>query len=212
MVLPLPAERKEFESRFGFATTEVYGSTDAGLPLGIPLDNIGPVHAAFRRPAGGRSVFDEYDRPVPPGVEGELVLRPERPFIGQAGYWRRPESTVQASRNLWFHTGDVVIRDEDGWYYYRGRQKDMIRVSGENVAPILVETALLRHPAVGEAAAYGLPGDLGEEVVAVAVVLRQGLAPTMAELRRFVEPDLPYFAVPRYLVALTQLPKLRPRR
>ncbi|KRE40811.1 hypothetical protein ASG74_15125 [Knoellia sp. Soil729] len=152
-------------------------------------------------------MFDEYDRPVPADVEGELVLRPERPFIGQAGYWRSPEATVQASRNLWFHTGDVVTRDQDGWYYYRGRQKDMIRVSGENVAPILVETALLRHPAVEEAAAYGLPGDLGEEVVAVAVVLRDGSAPTMAELRRFVEPDLPYFAVPRYMMALSQLPK-----
>jgi crotonobetaine/carnitine-CoA ligase len=83
----------------------------------------------------------------------------------------------------------------------------MIRVSGENVAPILVETALLRHPAVEEAAAYGLPGDLGEEVVAAAVVLRNGSRPTMAELRRFVEPDLPYFAIPRYLVALAELPK-----
>jgi len=207
MVLPLPAERKDFESRFGFATTEVYGSTDAGLPLGIPFGQHRPGSCGLPAPGWRADVFDECDRPVAPGVEGELVLRPERPFIGQAGYWRRPETTVQASRNLWFHTGDVVTRDEDGWYYYRGRQKDMIRVSGENVVPILVETALLRHPAVEEAAAYGLPGDLGEEVVAVAVVLREGSASTMAELRRFVEPDLPYFAVPRYLVALTQLPK-----
>ncbi len=207
MVLPLPATRQEFEERFGFATTETYGSTDSGLPLGIPFGTSRPGSCGIPAPGWQADVLDERDEPVPPDTVGELVFRPLRPFLGQAGYWRRPETTVAATRNLWFHTGDAVSRDADGWYTYHGRQKDMIRVSGENVAPIQVESALLRHPAVDEVAVYGLPSDLGEEAVAAAVVLKSGSGVEHGELRGFVEADLPYFAVPRYIVFVDELPK-----
>jgi crotonobetaine/carnitine-CoA ligase len=208
MVLPLPAAQADFEKRFGFPITETYGSTDSGLPLGIPFGAVRPAGSCgIPSPGWEAAVFDEHDRKLPDGVEGELVLRPGRPFIGQAGYWRRPQTTIESTRNLWFHTGDVVLRDEGGWYYYRGRGKDMIRVSGENVAPIQVEAALLRHPGVEEVAVFGLPAELGEESVAAAVVLRSGVEVDPLDLRQFVEPDLPYFAVPRFIAFVPELPK-----
>jgi crotonobetaine/carnitine-CoA ligase len=207
MVLPLPATWQEFEERFGFATTETYGSTDSGLPLGIPFGARRPGSCGIPAPGWQADVVDERDEPVPPDTVGELVFRPLRPYLGQAGYWRRPETTVAATRNMWFHTGDAVSRDAEGWYAYHGRQKDMIRVSGENVAPSQVEVALLRHPAVDEVAVYGLPSDLGEEAVAAAVVLKSDSGVEPGELRGFVEADLPYFAVPRYILFVDELPK-----
>ncbi|MDQ6523947.1 AMP-binding protein [Nocardioides sp. LHD-245] len=207
MVLPLPADRAAFEERFGFPTTEVYGSTDTGLPLGIPFGSSRPGSCGRPTPGWECDVVDEDDHPVGDGVEGELVVRPRRPHIGFAGYWRHPEATVAATRNLWLHTGDVVTRDADGWFTYRGRRKEMIRVSGENVAPLQVEAALLRHPDVLEVAAYAVPSDLGEESVAVAVVPRAGADVHPADLRALAERDLPYFAVPRFVLLTDELPK-----
>lgn len=207
MVLPLPVERAEFEDRFGFPTTEVYGFTDAGIPLGIPFGSRRPGSCGLPTPGWQAEVFDLDDRPVADDVEGELVLRPDRPHLGSAGYWRRPETTVEVTRNLWFHTGDVVSRDADGWFTYRGRAKEMIRVSGENVAPLLVEATLLRRPDVEEVCVYGLPSDLGEDVVVAAVVPRADSPIDPAELRAFAEADLPYFAVPRYIWLRSALPK-----
>lgn len=207
MVLPLPTERQRFEERFGFGTTEVYGSTDTGIPLGIPFGRSRPGSCGRPMPGWRVEVVDSDDVPVPDGTEGELVLRPERPYMGQAGYWRKPATTVEVTRNLWLHTGDIVMRDREGWFYYRGRGKDMIRVSGENVAPIQVETVLLRHPAVEEAAVYGMPSDLGEESVVATVVLRPGRDVRPEELRELCESDLPHFAVPRYIRFADNLPK-----
>lgn len=207
MVLPLPVERAEFEGRFGFPTTEVYGSTDAGIPLGIPFSERRPGSCGVPTPGWEADVVDVHDHPVPTGVEGELVIRPLRPHIGTLGYWRRPQVTIDVTRNLWFHTGDVVVRDEEGWFAYRGRGKEMLRVSGENIAPIQVEATLLRHIAVEEVCVYGLPSELGEDDVVAAVVPRAGTVLDLTELRALAEADLPYFAVPRYYWILEELPK-----
>lgn len=207
MALPLPAERSAFEDRFGVPTTEVYGSTDAGIPLGIPYGRAHPGSCGVPSPGWQADVVDIHDDAVPDGVEGELVVRPLRPHLGPQGYWRRPQTTVEVTRNQWIHTGDIVVRDAEGWYTYRGRDKEMIRVSGENVAPIQVETVLLRHPDVAEACVYGLPSDLGEEVVVAAVVPMAGRTVDLAELREMADAQLPYFAVPRYLWMVGSLPK-----
>ncbi|WP_162529757.1 AMP-binding protein [Nocardioides caldifontis] len=207
MALPLPADRKAFEERFGVRTTEVYGSTDAGIPLGIPHGTHRPGSCGRPTPGWQAAVVDRHDHPVPDGVEGELVVRPLRAHLGPQGYWRRPETTVEVTRNQWIHTGDVVVRDHDGWYTYRGRDKEMVRVSGENVAPIQVETVLLRHPDVAEVCVYGLPSELGEEVVVAAVVPAAGANVDLVALRELAEAELPYFAVPRYLWLLESLPK-----
>lgn len=207
MVLPLPADRAHFEERFGVPTTEVYGSTDTGLPLGIPFGSRMPGSCGVPTPGWQVQLVDEDDEPVPPGTPGELVTRPLRPFVGQSGYWRLPELTVASQRNQWFHTGDLLVEDDKGWFRYLDRKRDVVRVSGENIAPVAVEQALLTHPEVVEAAVFGIPSDLGEESVAAAVVLRAGSAATPAELRDHVLADLPYFAVPRYVALHEALPK-----
>jgi crotonobetaine/carnitine-CoA ligase len=207
MVLPLPADRGAFERRFGFPTTEVYGSTDTGMPLGIPFGLSRPGACGLPTPGWEVALVDQDDDPVQPGAAGELVTRPTAPFIGQSGYWRLPELSLQSQRNLWFHTGDLLRQDDEGWYYYVGRKRDVLRVSGENVSSIAVEQALLTHPDVAEAAVFGIPSELGEDALSAAIVLRPGVAVTPCQIRDHVAADLPYFAVPRFVGILDGLPK-----
>jgi crotonobetaine/carnitine-CoA ligase len=151
-------------------------------------------------------VVDENDQTVPDGTAGELVLRHDEPFAFADGYWAMPEQTVKAWRNLWFHTGDRVVRDPDGWYRFVDRTKDAIRRRGENISSWEVEQAVLEHRAVSAAAAFPIPSDLGEDEVMTAVVLEPGETLTPEELIEHCRPLLPYFAVPRYVEFVTELP------
>ncbi|HEV2429864.1 MAG TPA: ATP-dependent acyl-CoA ligase, partial [Thermoplasmata archaeon] len=145
--------------------------------------------------------------PVPAGTRGELVVRPRSPFTMFLGYHNKPEETVRAWRNLWFHTGDFVTRDPDGYYYFVDRKKDVIRRRGENLAPYDVESVLNQHPSVFESVVIGVPSPLGEEDVKGFVVLRPGTRADPAELFRFCSERLPFFMVPRYLEFLGEIPK-----
>jgi crotonobetaine/carnitine-CoA ligase len=122
-------------------------------------------------------------------------------------YWNRPEATVDAWRGLWFHTGDVVRRRPDGSFEYVGRLKDAIRRRGENVSAWEVEEAATRHDLVREAAAIGVPSDVGDEDVALLVVPSLAGPPDPEQLRTFLAADLPRFAVPRYIEIVDSLPK-----
>lgn len=208
MVVPFPkGYSQEFEHRFNLQVTELYGSTDTGVPLGVPFGQSRPGSCGIPAPGWECLLVDEDDEPVPVGQVGELVVRPTRPFVGQLGYWNMPERTLEAHRNQWFHTGDVLVQDADGWYSFADRRKDALRVSGENVSSFEVEQALLTHPAVVEAAVFGVPSELGEDSVMAAVVLEPGASASPVELRAHVEPRLPYFAVPRYVDVREGLPK-----
>jgi crotonobetaine/carnitine-CoA ligase len=123
------------------------------------------------------------------------------------GYLNKPEKTVEAWRNLWFHTGDYVTRDADGYYYFVDRKKDVIRRRGENLAPYDVESVLNRHPAVFETVVVGVPSPLGEEDVKAFVQLRPGAEASARELFEFCVANLPFFMVPRYLEFLEEIPK-----
>lgn len=206
--VPLPAWAAEFEGRFGLDLVEVYGSTDAGVcifqPLGEPRRSGSCGRAVF--PYEIR-IFDDQDREVPPGETGEMVIRSERPWTMMQGYYRMPEETVAAFRNLWFHTGDLAYRDEDGWFYFVGRTKDMIRRRGENVSAFEVEEVVTGHPAVLEAAAVGVPSELTEEDVKVLVVLRPGHRLDPRDLIDYCEQRMARFMVPRYVEFLDALPR-----
>lgn len=208
MVVPFPVgHREELEKRFDVRMTELYGSTDTGIPLGVPHGADSPDSCGRPTPGWQVDLFDERDQPVPPGVPGELVTRPTTPFIGQLGYWREPEKTWEAHRNAWFHTGDVMTRDEEGWFHFQDRLKDALRVSGENVSSFEVEQVLLSHPGVAEIAVFAIPSDLGEDSIMACAVLEDGAELTPAELIEFSVPRLPYFAVPRYVEIVDALPK-----
>lgn len=151
-------------------------------------------------------VVDEYDVPLEDGVAGELVLRSNLPFAFCTGYLNRPEATIEAMRNMWWHTGDRVVREADGRFRFVDRLKDMIRRRGENISTWEVESALLTHEAVAQVAVYGVPSPLGDEDVAAAVVLKSGARVDPLELITHLHDRIAYFAVPRYIRFLDQLP------
>jgi carnitine-CoA ligase len=198
----------EFERRFGLTIVELYGITECGCTtLMNPPDRIRV--GSIGTPLGfvEAEVVDDDDRPVPVGTRGELVVRPRVPFTMFLGYLGKPEKTVEVWRNLWFHTGDFVTRDADGYYYFVDRKKDVIRRRGENLAPYDVESALNRHPAVFESVVVGVPSPLGEEDVKAFVLLRPGASASAKELFEFCVAELPFFMVPKYLEFVDEIPK-----
>ena len=206
--VPVPAFAAEFESRFGLRLVELYGSTDAGVPVYQPLSQP-------RRPGScGRPIsaydvrlFDRFDLEVPTGSVGEIVIRPREPDLLASGYYGQPAETNEARRNLWFHTGDLARFDEDGYLYFVGRGTDSIRRRGENISAFEVEEVINSHPDVLETAAFGVPSDLTEEEVMVAVVPRQGRIVRPADLVEFCADRMARYMVPRYIDIVTQLPR-----
>jgi crotonobetaine/carnitine-CoA ligase len=199
---------RDFERRFGVTVLETYGMTECGCtslmnpPDAIRVGSVGTPLGFVEA-----QVVDEAERTVPDGTPGELVVRPRVPFSMFLGYWQHPEATVAVERNLWFHTGDVLVRDRDGYYAFVERQKDIIRRRGENISPSEVEAAFERHPAVAEAVAVGVPSPVGEDDVKAFVRLRPGANATADELFRFVAGRLPFFMVPRFLEFIDEIPK-----
>jgi carnitine-CoA ligase len=199
---------RPFEARFGLEVVELYGMTECGCTTlmnpvgGTRVGSVGTPLSFVEA-----QVVDDQDRPVPDGTQGELVVRPRAPYTMFLEYYRKPEKTVEAWRNLWFHTGDNFTRDADGYYYFIDRKKDIIRRRGENLAPHDVETALQQHPAVLECVVVGVPSPLGEEDVKAFVRLKPGSTASAEELFRFSAEKLPFFMVPRYLEFLEEIPK-----
>jgi carnitine-CoA ligase len=202
-----PRVFERFHERFGVQLVEGYGSTETNCTIAAPTPAAG--RAGYMGPARAEfhvQVVDEQDKPVPDGDAGELVMRHREPWSFASGYWGMPEATVAAWRNLWFHTGDRVVRDPDGWYRFVDRTKDAIRRRGENISSWEVEQALVGHPAVDLAAAFAVPSALGEDDVMAAIVLVAGAELDAATLIAYCEPRLPYFAVPRYIEFVSELP------
>lgn len=203
----VPAQfHEEFTQRTGVRLLDGWGSTETNFVLGTTVEHqkpglMGPVFEGFQARVAG-----DQDGDVADGTAGELVVRADDPFAFATGYFRAPEQTAQAWRNLWFHTGDRVVRRPDGYFRFIDRLKDAIRRRGENISSFEVEQVLLSHPAVANAAAFPVRSPLAEDEVMAAVILHPGQQLTEAELIAFCEPRLPYFAVPRYLEFVRELP------
>ncbi len=207
----------DFERRFGVKLIELYGTTEVNCPLYMPIDE------ALRPGSCGR-LIDEWfearivgpatDEPLPAGEVGELVVRPKAPFCFMMGYHGMPEETVSASRNFWFHTGDALYCDEDGYFYFVDRLKDRIRHRGENVSSYEAEIVLNSHEAIAEAAVVGVPSQFadGEHDVKACVVLKPGAELTPEALIAFCRERMPRFAVPRYVAFLDALPKTQTQK
>jgi len=209
LAVPMPNKRfHEFQERFGMKLTSLYGMTDMGVLVGIPTDVPGrPGKCGIENPMWECVLADDDDNPVPDGVIGEMLVRPRRPNIMQLGYWRNPSATVLAWRNLWFHTGDYLRRDPDGWYEFIDRKKDAMRRFGENISSYEVELALQSHPDVQEVAVYAVAAQLEEDEVMTSLVLKPGSTVTATELLKHCETELPYYAVPRYYRVVSELPR-----
>jgi crotonobetaine/carnitine-CoA ligase len=141
---------------------------------------------------------------VPVGETGELIF--QNPVL-MKGYYRDPEQTATTIRDGWLYTGDLVRQDEDGFFYFVDRKKDIIRVRGENVASAEVEGVLNEHSSVQEAAVIGVPAELTEEDVAAFVVARPGASLDAEGLIEWTRQRLASFKVPRYVWLVNSLPK-----
>jgi oxalate---CoA ligase len=202
----LPASvQGELEWTFGVPVTESYGLTEA-----LQLTNTSLV-AGERKPGSlGRpgsseiAIVDEHGNFVPVDTVGEIVCR--GPVV-MAGYLGAGNDQGDFLPGGWFRTGDIGRCDEDGHLFLTGRLKDMVNRGGEKIPPHEVEAALQEHPAVFQVLVFGVPNDsVGEELVAAAV-LRDGVAATPGELRRFAWERLPGFMVPRRIVIVESIPQ-----
>jgi len=201
-----------FRERFGVRdVVSAFGMTEVNIPV---WGRIGE-----RRPGAAGWVAErcfelivadpETDRELPRGQSGEILVRPKVPFGFMQGYHGMPERTVEAWRNLWFHTGDAAVMDETGLVTFVDRIKDCIRRRGENISATDVEDVVARLPGVAEVAAYAVPSTLagGEDEVMLAVVPVAGVALDVQSVLAHADAGLPRFARPRYLRFVGELPK-----
>jgi len=156
-----------------------------------------------------RLVDPESGEPVPEGEVGELLVRHKHPGIISTEYLGMPEKTIESRRDLWFHTGDALRRDAQGWYYFVDRVKDALRRRGENISSFEVESVLRGHPDVADCAVIGVPADqqAGEDEVMAFVVLRAGCPADYVSLAAWCDARMPGFMVPRYFDRLDKLPR-----
>ncbi len=139
-----------------------------------------------------------------PGQVGEIVIRGPNVMLG---YWNQPEATAQVLKNGWYYTGDIGRVDEEGYFFIEDRLKDMVNVAGLKVYPAEVENALYQHPAVAEAAVYGIPNAVTGEQVEADVVLRPGCSATDIELAALCRKSIASYKVPSVIHFVDQLPK-----
>ncbi|MEW6471301.1 MAG: AMP-binding protein [Actinomycetota bacterium] len=206
---PIPAElHRPLEERYDCKVVAGYALSEA-TPIATHDITEPTVPGTVGRPVPLFDVrlVDDDDEEVPTGAVGEIAVRPRYPHVMFEGYLNRPADTLAQFKNLWFHTGDLGRFDENGLLSWVDRKKDAIRRRGENISSFEVEMAVLRHPAVLECAAHGVPSDLMEEDVKICVVLRPGAEAKPAELVEHCAEQLPRFAVPRYVEFVAELPK-----
>ncbi len=198
---------REFEERFGLKIYEGYGQTENCVALSSPRDATRVGSMGLPNCGYEVQLVDDNDEPVGANTIGELVFRPEHPYIMMDGYYKNPEATLEQSRNLWFHTGDLMKRDEDGYYYFVDRKKDAIRRRGENISAFEVEMVLNGHPSILESAAIAVPSEVGEDEVMVCVVPKPDQTVDPLELIKHCEKLMAYFSVPRFVDIRAELPK-----
>jgi crotonobetaine/carnitine-CoA ligase len=198
---------RAFIARTGIPVLEGYASTETNFMIGGRIAEQKPGSIGRIRPGYHARVVDEQDFEVEPGVAGELLLRADEPFAFANGYFGMPGKTVEAWRNLWFHTGDRVVRDADGHFRFLDRLKDAIRRRGENISSFEVEQVLLSHEAIENVAVFPAKSELAEDEVMAAIVLKAGATLDPAHLMAFCETRMPYYAIPRFIDFVAELPR-----
>lgn len=194
------------EERFGVHVVEGYGLTEIKTIVWNPIRRRKIGSMGVPSATTLLEVHDDLGFPVAPGEVGEIVYRPRVPHIMFSGYYHQPEATVETSRDLWWHTGDLGFIDEDGYFYFVDRKKDALRRRGENVSSQEVEAVLLAHPAVADAAAIGVASDLGEQEVMAVVQVADGAELDLKDLFAHCDRSMPHFMVPRYYRLVEEFP------
>jgi crotonobetaine/carnitine-CoA ligase len=210
VAVPMPeATRRQLEQRFKTATfSGMYGMTECStISLLAPSDE-------HRADSAGRVNVEDYDvrivdeggDEVAAGLDGEIIVRPRKGNIMFSGYWGRPLDTIEATRDMWFRTGDIGRVDEDSYLWFVDRKGDYLRRRGENISSFEVERILIEHPGIADVAVHAVPSDLTEDDVKVTAVRAD---PTLSEEDFFhwMVPRLPYFALPAIVEFRAELPR-----
>jgi crotonobetaine/carnitine-CoA ligase len=207
--VPLIPESLEFEKRFGVKLIGMFGATETCICIASPFDEVTkPDSCGKALPQYDCRIFDDNDMECAPGVKGEIVVRGKEPFIQMEGYYNMPEATLKTFRNLWYHTGDFGMTDEDGYFYFLDRKKDAIRRRGENISSYEVEEVANSHPAVLESAAVAVKdAEMTEDEVKICVILKEGQKLAPEELISFCKERMAYYMVPRYVDFMDEFPK-----
>lgn len=197
---------RDIEKRYGCRVVTMYGMTEA-FPIAVKsvADKGVPGTSGRPNPNFDVRIIGEDGNPVPAGTVGEITCRPRHPHVMSEGY------VGQDAHPEWFRTGDLGRLDTDTQgdlhLTYVDRKKDSLRRRGENVSSVEVETVVMGHPAVAEAAAIGVPSELGEDDILLVLTLLPGADLDCAELLDFCAARMPYFCVPRFVEAVDELPK-----
>jgi crotonobetaine/carnitine-CoA ligase len=207
VTIPWNEDSLKVGQRYGIEMRTAFNMTEISAPI-VSEANPPQIGTAGKpRPGMEVRVVDENDCEVAPDVVGELIVRSERPWALNHGYYKNPEATAEAWRNGWFHTGDAFRYDEEGNFFFVDRIKDAIRRRGENISSFEVESEVTLHPDVGEAAAIPVPSEFSEDEVMVVLAPVPGRQVDPEELFHFLEPRLAHFMLPRYIRIVGDLPK-----
>jgi acyl-coenzyme A synthetase/AMP-(fatty) acid ligase len=211
---PLDAETiAVWREATGLTIHDGYGQTEtANLVANLPGVPVRPGSMGLPTPGFDVHVVDDDGHRLPPGEEGQLAVAvvPDRPVGMFAEYWLDPERTAQAFRNGYYYTGDRAVADEDGYLWFVSRADDIIISAGYRIGPFEVESALVEHPAVVEAAAVGVPDRERGQVVRAYVVLAEGYAPSTdlaAQIQDHVKAVTAPYKYPRQVEFVDELPK-----
>ena len=196
----------------GLTLMEGFGQTETTLTVAT-IDGMEAKPGSMGKPSPQFKVdiVDENGRHCPAGVPGEIVvsIEPKVPGI-MMGYYRDPEKTAATLRDGWHHTGDVAWRDEDGYFWYVGRNDDIIKSSGYRISPFEIESALMLHPSVLECAVTGVPDPVRGQIIKATIVLRDGWEPSDAlkkEIQDFTKKETAPYKYPRAVEFVKELPK-----
>ena len=195
-----------YRNTFNVTLLERYGMTETGMNLSNPLHGerrVGSVGLPLPG-VSARIVDPAIETPLPDGEVGEVQIKGAHVF---KGYWRQPQKTAEAfTKDGWLRTGDMGLREPDGYYTLKGRAKDLIITGGMNVYPPEVELALMEHAAVAACAVIGCPDDEWGEKVVAAIILREGAAADEAEICAFCRDRLAAYKAPRRVVFVDEFP------
>ena len=202
-----PEHHRAFEQKFGIGIVETMGLTETVAPaFSNPIEQAQRKIGSVGRASGCEArVVDAEGRPLADGTVGEITIR--GPQVTR-GYYKNPEATAAAFfADGWLRTGDLGYRDADGFFFVTGRIKELIIKGGENIAPREIDEALLKHPAVLDAAAVGIPDrHYGQEIMAC-IILREGMALDEAEMRAFCDRLLGRYKTPKVFRVVDDLPR-----
>ena len=203
-VVPLELHQR-FQKVVGFEIAELFGMTEVLSCITNPPFGVKKA-GSVGKPAVQTSVrlVDEHDQDVAPGETGELLIRTPAMLVG---YWIDPAATAETLRGGWMHSGDLARCDEDGYYWFVSRKKEIIIRGGSNISPLEVEEVLDEHPAVHLSCVVGWPDKNLGEIVAAYVSFRSGVAaPSTDELRSFVAQRIAAYKVPERITVMPELP------